>query len=281
MLDDLQASTAEHYTTGGLGARILAALEAAGKSPDASGGLGVDDLEGVDAFHIRGRAATAELAGWAEPGADQEVLDAGCGIGGTSRWLADRFGCRVVGVDLTEECCEVAEDLTRRVGLADRVSFRRGSVLELPFEDGRFDLVWTEHVQMNVPDKARFYGELARVLRPGGQLAYHDLFAGEGGPPHFPVPWAGDPSISHLATLDELDAALEAAGLESVRREDRTAESIAFFRGVFERLAREGRPPLGLHVVMGESGPEKLGNVLRGLEEGRVRVEQALLRKPR
>lgn len=271
------ADVERHYGAEGLGERILAALAAAGKDPSS---LTVDDLAPVDAFHIRGRAATEELLAWADVRPEHEVLDVGCGLGGTSRFLAARAGCRVVGVDLTEEYRRVAELLSERVGLARRTEFHQGSALALPFDDARFDVVWTEHVQMNVADKAAFYAELARVLRPGGQLAFHDVFAGvDVAGLAFPVPWAGDPAISHLIEVGELEPLLARSGLERLRWEDRTEASAAFFRGALARLAAEGPPPLGLHLLMGDTARTKLSNLLRNLEQGRLRVVQAVLRR--
>jgi len=262
----------EHYTTGGLAERILQALEEAGKDLDA---LTVDDLAPVDAFHVRGRGATEELAERIQLGPNDEVIDVGSGIGGTARYLVDRFGCRVTGVDLTDEFCRTAEALSARVGLADRMTFRTASALELPYDDGCFSVAWTEHVQMNLADKRGFYGEISRVLVSGGRFAFHDLFAGPNGPVHFPVPWATQPSISHLATPDEVRAALADVGLELVDWVDRVDVSIAFFRDVLERVAADGPQPLGLHLVM-EDGSTKLGNVLRSLEEGRLVVAQGV-----
>ncbi len=232
----------------------------------------------MDAFHIRGRAATEELAGLAQLRAEHCVLDVGCGVGGTSRYLASRLGCTVTGIDLTEEYCQVATMLSERVGLADRTSFRAGSALELPFDDDAFDVVWTEHVQMNIADKAGFYGELARVLKPAGQLAFHDIFAGPEPGLHLPVPWASEAAISHLADPDEVRILLAQQGLTAVHWEDKTAASMAFFRDALERLRDAGPAPLGLHLLMGESAAVKFGNVLRNLEDDRIRVAQAVLR---
>ena len=264
-------SISGHYSVGDLGDRILAALEAAGKDPDA---LTIDDLAPVDQFHIRGRAATEELAAWSgvEPG--HTLLDVGCGIGGTSRYLAQLAGCNAVGVDLTEEYCRVAEMLSARVGLAERTTFRHGSALDLPFGDSHFDIVWTEHVQMNIADKARFYAEAARVLKPGGRFAFHDVFAGEGAL-HFPVPWASHEGISHLATIDELEAHLRSAGLTAIRWEEKTDASTKFFETALAR----GPAPVGLHLLMGEDARTKFENVLRNLREGRVRVVQAVMQR--
>ncbi|MHC5005679.1 MAG: class I SAM-dependent methyltransferase, partial [Planctomycetota bacterium] len=190
------------------------------------------------------------------------------------------FGCRVVGVDLTDAYCRLAEALSGRVGLHERTSFRQGSVLDLPFEDGRFDVVWTEHVQMNIADKRRFYGELHRVLKPGGQLAFHDIFAGAADGLHLPVPWATDPSISHLVPVEDVRSLLAELGFDTVRWEDRTAESIAFFRSTLGRVEADGWMPLGLHLLMGEDATTKFTNVMRNLENDRIRVAQAVLARP-
>ena len=266
-----------HYGVSDLGERILRALEASGKEMSS---LCVDDLAPVDEFHIRGRESTAELAEWVELQASHEVLDVGCGLGGTCRYLADSVGCSVVGIDLTAEYCRVADMLSARVGLSDRTTFQQGSALAIPFDDARFDVVWTEHVQMNVADKTAFYGELTRVLKPGGHLAFHDVFAGDGGTPHFPVPWAGESSISHLVSVDALGRALSDVGLVRVRWEDKTEASIAFFKAALQRLDATGPPPLGLHLLMGDDAKTKFANVLRNLEDERVRVVQAVLRSP-
>jgi len=263
---------ARHYTVSDLGGRILAALEAAGVSMD---DLTVDDLAAVDAFHIRGREATRELAGLSGLGADCRLLDAGCGIGGTSRFLAATYGCEVTGIDLTADYIDTARMLTERVGMADTVRFQQGSVLELPFEDDSFDVAWTEHAQMNIDDKAGFYGELQRVLKPGGKLAFHDIFEGPEGDLHFPVPWAPDGSISHLIPIEELRAVLAAAGFSQLIWEDKTSASTGFFEAALQR----GPSPLGLHLIM-DDPQTKFGNILRNLREGRVCVVQAVMRKP-
>ena len=269
-------SVSKHYTIDGLGDRILAALEAAGKDLQM---LSVDDLAPVDEFHIRGRVATEELLQLAQVRPDQLLLDVGCGLGGTSRYLASTAGCKVVGLDLTEEYCRVAEMLSERVGLADQTIFRQGSALALPFTDGYFDVVWTEHVQMNIANKAGFYGEAARVLKPGGQLAFHDIFAGEGAGFQFPVPWASDSTISHLIGVPDLQTLLGDLGFEQVRWEDKTDISVGFVHSVLERVQTQGWMPLGLNLLMGDDAAHKFANLLHNLEKGRLRVVQALMER--
>lgn len=249
-----------HYSVPELGRRIL----------DAVDDLSVDGLAAVDEFHIGGRAATEQLARYVELGPEQKVLDVGCGLGGTTRYLADRFGCEVTGVDLTESFCRIASMLSERVGV--QATFRQADALDLPFDDASFDVVWTEHAQMNIADKARFYGEIRRVLRPGGQLAFHDVFVGRGflgrrgGPVTYPVPWAADASISHLADADALDW----NGFERALWEDKTAESITFF----ERMLDRPPQPLGMHLLQSR---ESFLNVLDNLRSDAIRVVQAVL----
>ncbi len=271
-------SIVDHYAQEGLTERILAGLRELGKDPER---LSVQDLAPVDGFHLRGRAATEELAGWAEVRAEDRLLDVGSGLGGTCRYLASRTGCRAVGLDLTEDYCRTAQELSARVGLGERTSFRAGSALDLPFEDGEFDVVWTEHVQMNVADKQGFYDEVARVLKPGGTFAFHDVLAGEEspGPVHFPVPWAQEAHMSYLFTPGALRETLREAGLVEMRWEDKSAPSIDFLRSALERTQAQGPPPLGLHLLMGPTAADKFRNVLRNLTEGRVAVVQGLMRK--
>ncbi|HEY5764140.1 MAG TPA: methyltransferase domain-containing protein, partial [Rhodocyclaceae bacterium] len=139
----------QHYARAGIAASILSALAEAGKDVQR---LTPADLAPVDQFHVRGRAATLELARVAGIDASMRVLDVGCGIGGTTRGLAAEFGCHVTGIDLTDEYCRAAVLLSERVGLSDRVGFRQADATRLPFEAGSFDLVWTEHVAMNIAD---------------------------------------------------------------------------------------------------------------------------------
>jgi SAM-dependent methyltransferase len=207
------------------------------------------------------------------------VIDIGSGIGGPSRYLAATYGCRVSGVDLTPEFVATAEDLTRRVGLADRVDFRVGSALDLPFPDASFDLAWTQNIAMNIADRPRFYGEIHRVLKPDGRLAIQDVAQGPGGAVHFPVAWADTPDISFLRTPEETRVMLEAAGFVARLWEDNTASAIAEFEAERARAGASpgGRPVLGVHLVVGESFREKMRNSQRSLAEGRTRLINAVL----
>src|SRR5262245_25671173 len=223
-----------HYSGGGdPGARIIGRLRAKGKDPDA---LTLDDLAPLDQLHSGGRDATRELARLAGIGPEMNVLDVGGGFGGPARTLASEFGCTVTVLDLTEAFCRAGESLTDRVGLRDRVRFRHGDALAMPFGDGAFDLVWTQHSSMNIPDKDKLYGEVHRVLRPGGRLALHDIMAGPVQPLHFPVLWAEDPSISFLRPPADIRALLKGTGFREVAWIDNSAAISAWWRNTLERM---------------------------------------------
>jgi ubiquinone/menaquinone biosynthesis C-methylase UbiE len=254
---------------------ILSALRRLGKD---TARLSPPDLAPVDEFHIRGRQATVELAQRAALTPGLRVLDVGCGLGGSVRYLAAEHGCRVTGVDLTREYVDVARALAGLVGLGDAVEFHHGSALALPFDQSAFDVVWTEHVQMNIADKRLFYSEIARVLRPGGRLVFHDVLQGRGGPAHVPVPWAEDASICFLVTPATVREILERLGFTIVDWEDTSHESLRWFVAAADRL-KAGPPPLGIHLLTGPTSAAKFENVISNLREERIVVLQAVARK--
>jgi ubiquinone/menaquinone biosynthesis C-methylase UbiE len=266
-----------HYARQGLEQVILNALDSAGLAGER---LKTSDLAPIDEFHIGGRKATVELARQLGLHKAQLVLDVGSGLGGASRCLAETFGCRVTGLELSPDYCRVATMLAGRVGLADRVTYQQGDALNPPFADQSFDLLWTQHAAMNIADKPRFYAELSRVLKPGGKLAIYDILAGEGGAVHYPVPWARDPAISHLLTPQQLRSLLVKSGFEILSWQDATEQGRAWFRRMGEKVSREGLPHLGIHLLLGEDFKLMARNQVRNLEEDRIALIEAIVRRP-
>jgi MPBQ/MSBQ methyltransferase len=266
-----------HYSRGDILNSILRALREMGKD---IAKLVPSDLAPVDELHIRGREATIELANRALLKPGMQVLDVGCGLGGSARYLASEQQCRVTGIDLTQEFVEVANALTQMVGLSQVAEFHQGSALAMPFENNSFDIVWTEHVQMNIADKHAFYSEIDRVLMPGGRLVFHDIFQGEGGELYYPVPWAEEKSISFLAAPKLVQDTLEDLQFKILDWEDKSQQSLEWFKIAVEKLkAPEQLPPLGLHLLMGSTTKVKFENLVRNLAENRFVVIQAIAEK--
>ena len=258
---------AEHYSHGALETAILDALAADGKD---IGNLTLDDLAPVDELHIGGRTATIDFADRLGIRTGTHLLDVGSGLGGGARYIAATYGCRVTGIDLTEEFCRVATKLAERVGHTAAVEFRQGSATEMGFEDESFDGAYTIHVGMKIPDKAALYGEVRRVVKGGGVFGIYDILRGLSEEPVYPVPWAQDPSSSFLITPDALRAQLETAGFEIVSSRERTSFGIDYFHQMRKRAAESGPAALGPQIVMGADFVQKRANLLRNLQEGRV-----------
>ena len=290
--DEKKAAVEQHYTRRGTGmdieTTILTALANAGKNIDQ---LTVDDLAPIDEMHTRGREATANIASILNLQPNYHVLDVGAGIGGPSRYLASKFGCHVTGLDLVQEYCRVADSLAKRVKLDNLVNYRQGDATQMPFEDATFDIVWTQHASMNIADKKRLYSEMYRVLKPGGgKLAIYDAFKGSNSSDidgsaysiHFPVPWAADPSISHLIAAEEARRLLkDVVGFKEVAWEDKTESVIDWVKQMMKRAQKtsSGPPPVGLHVIGGPQWSEMVKNALRNLEECRIAIGQGIFER--
>jgi ubiquinone/menaquinone biosynthesis C-methylase UbiE len=268
-MTDVHDRVRDHYRATGLTERLKTALAALGPEDQR---LTPQELAALDQFHTRGLAATAELATLAGIAADMSVLDVGAGVGGPARFLAATHGCRVTGVDLSEPFVDAARYLTARTGLSGRVSFETASALELPFDDGRFDVVLLQHVAMNIADRARLYREIRRVLPAGGRFATFDVVS-NGGEPNFPLPWARTQETSFLLTAAATRAAIEAAGFRTLAWQDDSAAAKAWFA----QLRASGPPPSpNLGVVMGPDFAQLAANLGRNLVEGRLGILTAV-----
>jgi SAM-dependent methyltransferase len=263
-------NTTAQYAVGGVRERIDTALRQAGKD---FGALTAADFVTFEDFHSLGRVGTTSLLAAAQAASTDHVLDAGSGIGGTARLLATEYGCRVTAIDLTAEYCDTARWLNGLVNLEDRIEVIEGDVTDLPLPDADFDLVVSQHVQMNIADKSRLYSEARRILRPSGRLALWDATAGPRQPVLFPVPWADIPERSHLVTPDELATTLQDAGFALEVWNDLTEFAVEAMTPIFDAPA----DPRGLQLLVPDI-QTKVRSLLSNAREHRLALIQAVAR---
>lgn len=274
----LEKSVSQYYTTNDLLDRILTGLKQAGIDPDH---LAIDDLKPVDELHTGGIEATSALLEQIEITPQMTVIDIGCGIGGAARHIVHRYGARVLGVDLTEEFVATGRALNTRLHLEDRIDLQQGSATALPFDDEGADLVTMFHVGMNIEDKTALFSEVARVLKPLGHFALFDVMRDQDDSPLvYPLPWANTPDTSHVAAPGVYRRAAHAAGLTEVTERDRRQFALDFFGRAFRRIAAEGPPKLGLHLVI-KDAMEKLKNYVANVEAHRITPVEMIFRRPK
>lgn len=272
---------AKHYSRGDLLERLNAALADDGIDPAHPT---IETLAPYDQFHGRGLEATEEIAALLQVDAGDRLLDVGSGIGGPARYMAKHFGCRVTGIDLTDEFCEVARHFTRLLGLEAQVDFEQGDALAMPFAEACFAGAYSMNVSMNIADKAALYAEIGRVLKPGGWLMLSEIAAGPNAGPgaamNYPTPWAATAASSFLVTPEETRRGLESAGFEVLQLRDAVAESKAY--GARSRaLVEAGGKPLhrAVQLIHGGIATEAMRNSSRGMLDGRVIPVEVFCRK--
>lgn len=271
----MEQQVASHYTHGSLQQAIFDALKAMGKDPNH---LTAADLSAADEFHLGWRAATALLAEDLGLAHGMHVLDVGSGIGGPARFFAETHGCRVTGIDLTDEFVRVAGELTRRCGLGDLVSFQQASALDLPFDAGAFDAATLIHVGMNIADKARLFENVRRVLKPGTPFGVYEVMRAEDGEIPYPMPWAQTSETSFVEAPETYRRLLKETGFKIEREENRRAFVLKLAGEMREKAASHGAPPLGLHVLMGPAWRDRLANVMNTLERGTIAPVEMIAR---
>lgn len=176
--------------------------------------------------------------------ATDHVLDCGCGVGGSSVWLADEREATVTGVDLVAPQLADARALAAEGGVTPRTTFLRGDFTDLPLPEDSVDVIWGIEAICHAADEAEFLAEAARVLRPDGRLIVADGFrAVESMTPDERASmdqWLDGWAVPNLATVGEFRSALEAAGFEAIDVEDETERVLPSSRRLYwaSRLLR-------------------------------------------
>jgi ubiquinone/menaquinone biosynthesis C-methylase UbiE len=263
----IDKTVVDHYSRGSLEQQVIATLAANAVDPFHPT---LDELAQVDEFHVGGRAATRTLGEHLDLEPGHRVLDLGSGLGGPARYLADRYGVSVTGVDLTPECVDVASWLTQLVGLTSRVDFRQGNVTDLPFPAESFDRAYLIHVGMNISDKAVLFAQARRVLVPGGLLLVYDVMRARPGTLAYPLPWASEESTSFVADAATFRDLLERTGFVVIQE-----EGWREFALISLRATGPGGP-----AVMGQDAVLKVANLQHGVESGLLVPTEIVARRP-
>lgn len=200
---------------------IVAKLKAARGHLD---NVSPEELFPHDQDHYGGLAANDALAALAGIGPKSRVADFCAGLGGPARYLAQRYGADVTGIELTPARVKGAAELTRLVGLQNKVRVIEGNVMQVPVPETSVDAVVSQEAFLHVPDKARVLAEAFRILKPGGRLAFTDWIA------HRPLSaadaelmWQGM-AVTGLYDLKTYAALIEKAGFTVIAAEDLTAD---------------------------------------------------------
>ena len=222
-------------------ATVKAALTAAGVDTDhpRACDLYQRDIDCHNLGMYRMLVLLAEVVGeYGTPGPSDTVLDLGCGIGGPGRYLAERFGCSVLGVDLLPLRVELAESLTNMTGLSDRVSYRVEDATDLRLADDSFAQVWMLDVSMHIRDKRALFAEIARVLQSDGLMVMHEQSG--------PLPAAMRPVMRqapYLApSLPQLIRYVEGAGLRMLTWRDTTDLVVDYFLNMRNLVLESSEP---------------------------------------
>ena len=158
------------------------------------------------------------------------------------------------------------------LGLSDKVRFVHSDATNLPFDPASFDAAMTIHVAMNIPAKDTLYASAKQALKPDRIFAVYDVLQGEGRPVLFPVPWARHPSISALATPEEMRQLLSEASFEILEEIDSTQASLVWFQEMSVRMAKEGPPPVTFQSFLGADFSQMVRNQVQNLAEKRIRT---------
>ncbi|MGZ7117548.1 MAG: class I SAM-dependent methyltransferase [Methanobacterium sp.] len=130
---------------------------------------------GLTVIHPGGLKATKKLMNSLEINSDTKVLDIACGKGSTAFYLAEKYGCQVIGIDISEELIQEANETCKKKDLTDKVKFLVGNAMDLPFDNNQFDVAISQGILVFVDDKTKTINEASRVIKKGGKAGWVEL----------------------------------------------------------------------------------------------------------
>lgn len=210
---------------------------------DGPGGILWEMLMG-EQIHVGAESETDVLARKAGVGAGTHLLDVCSALGGPARYLSRTYGCRVTGLDATQRMHAEAIRRTAEAGLSGKLEFVLGNALDMPFQASTFDVVWGQDAWCYITDKQRLVEECARVLKPGGALAFTDWL--ETGP-MTDEEWKALNAFMvfpYMETLDGYAKLAEAAGLTVVEKEDLSLDFATHIQGYLDMVQNDFRQPI-------------------------------------
>ncbi len=269
----------DHYACPNLADAIRTGLKTAGKSLE---DVTTRDLAAVDQLHTGGPKATIDLIKKAGLTETQTILDAGCGIGGTTRLLAQHFHLQVTGIDITPDFIRTARTLTQWCNMDKdhTIDFHLGSVLNMPFSDRHFDAVICQHILMNIEDKPKALAQFHRVLKPGGTLILHEITDGPGPDPLMPVPWGSTPATSFVPTWELFNTQLEETGFNQIHFSDETQNAADWWNRVNTIRKKNGIPPVNTGLIFGPMADHFGPNLEKNFSTRAIGCIEAILTKP-
>jgi len=246
--------------------------------------------KGEDVDHAKAQVAMiTESLKWADAKEMKKVCDVGCGIGGSSRFMAKTYGCAAEGVTLSPVQAARANALAKEQGLGDKVRYQVADALNMPFKNSSFDLVWSMESGEHMPDKRKFVNELARVCAPGGKIlivtwCHRVLEPGKSLEPAEKVLLDRICDAYYLpawCSIADYEKLAKEAGLTDIRTADWSEEVKPFWKGVIQTA-------LTLQGVVGliKAGPTTLRGALvmplmqTGLATGTIKFNLITARKP-
>lgn len=273
----MTVSVQGHYGSSGIVARILEAIP---WSRDDGTVLTAPQIFPYDQLHGRELLATQDHAAQLNPKPGDHLLDIGSGIGGPARYFADKFGCRVTGIDLTPDFVAAAKDLSKLCNLDHLLTFVEADAAVIPFDADTFDHAYSFYVGMNLADKPAVMRECFRVLKPDGTLLWTEVTETTPGA-IFPLPWARNLSSSHVQYKDVLINTLTDAGFEIMDIEDETSAHLELAR----RIKISGKVLSVEHeqaneIVLGADFALRRKNYIQSLAEGYIESTLIVARKP-